>query len=106
MEKKDLLDGWLNGELTPEEFEVFKTIPEYSSYLKIDAFVKDINLPVYDNDEALQEVKSRTSTMHSVKEPKVFSLSKFAKIAAVLTVLLASYYFISNYSSGSLHSVC
>ncbi len=96
MKKKDLLDNWLNGELTPEEFEVFRTIPEFSSYLKINTFVKGINLPVHDTKTALQELKEGRDNSEKIKNPKIISLSAIAKIAALLTIMLASYYFISN----------
>ena len=98
MEKKDLLNKWLNDELTPEEFEVFRTVPEFSSYLKIDAFAKDLELPVHDIEAGLKDLTSRKGIPLVKKETKVISLSSMLRIAAILIVLLASYYFISNYT--------
>jgi len=98
MKKKDLLNKWLNGELTPEEFEVFRTIPEFSSYLKIDAFVKDIDLPKVDVEAGLAELQQTRIRSLDTEKPKLFTLSNVMRIAAILTLLLASYYFIANYS--------
>lgn len=98
MKKKDLLNKWLNGELTPEEFEVFRTIPEFSSYLKIDAFVKDIDLPQVDIKAGLAELQQTRRQSLDNEKPKLFTFSNVMRIAAILTLLLASYYFIANYS--------
>ncbi|MCW5521027.1 FecR domain-containing protein [Aureitalea sp. L0-47] len=97
MEKKDLLDKWLNGELTPEEFEVFRTIPEFSSYLRIQDFIEKVELPQHDVDQGLIDLNERKAK----KEPKVISMASLIKIAAVLTLLLASYLFVSNYEIGT-----
>ncbi|AVI50036.1 anti-sigma factor [Pukyongia salina] len=98
MKKKDLLNKWLNGELTPEEFEVFRTIPEFSSYLKIDAFVKDIDLPKVDVEAGLAELQQTRIRSLDKEKPKLFTLSNVMRVAAILILLLASYYFIANYS--------
>ncbi|NNJ81245.1 MAG: FecR domain-containing protein [Flavobacteriaceae bacterium] len=98
MEKKDLLNKWLNDELTPEEFEVFRTIPEFSSYQKIDAFVKEIELPVHNVEAGLEDLKLRNQIPSVKKDSKVISLSSVLKVAAILVLLLTSYYFISNYT--------
>ncbi len=97
MEKKDLLDKWLNDGLTPEEFEFFRMIPEFSSYLKIDTFVKDIDLPAHDIEAGLRDLKTRKA-IPETKNQKVISLNRVLRIAAILILLLASYFFISNYT--------
>lgn len=96
MKKKDLLDKWLNDELTPEEFEVIRTIPEYSSYLKIDTFVKSIELPEIKVEAGLASVKKHLSEQTVSPKPKVISIGILSKIAALLILMIASYYFISN----------
>jgi ferric-dicitrate binding protein FerR (iron transport regulator) len=98
MEKKDLLDKWLNDELTPEEFEVFRTIPEFSSYLKIDAFVQDFELPEHNIEAGLTDLTSMKGIPSDKKVVNVIPLSSILKIAAALALLFASYYFISNYT--------
>ena len=101
MEKKDLLDKWLNGELTPEEFEVFRTIPEFSSYLKIQDFLEHVELPKHDVEEGLIYLKEHKATTLKTKESKVVDLSSIIKIAAVITLLLTSFLFVSNYTVGT-----
>jgi ferric-dicitrate binding protein FerR (iron transport regulator) len=97
MEKKDLLDKWLNDELTPEEFEVFRTFPEFSSYQKIDTFVKDIHLPAHDVEAGLTDLKTR-KTIAAGRDSKLIPLHIILRIAAILVLLLVSYMFISNYT--------
>jgi ferric-dicitrate binding protein FerR (iron transport regulator) len=101
MKKKDLLDKWLNGEVTPAEFEVLTTMPEFSSYQRIDGFVKRMELPDIDIDSALHKVKAALPIKK--KAPKVISLSTIIKIAAVLVVIAASYIFVSSLST-SIHT--
>ena len=92
--KKDLIDKWLNNEATPADFEDLRTMPEFTSYLKIDKFVKRIEMPDFDVEAGLSELKVKLNTP---KEPvKVLQLSNLLKIAAVLLVLLASFVFINS----------
>ena len=96
MKKKDLLDKWLNDELTPEEFEVFRTLPEFSSYQNIDSFVKSIDLPRTDRERAFEELRLKLKDAHKARKPKVRTLSFIYKVAAILVLAVASYFFISN----------
>lgn len=95
MKKKDLLDKWLNDELTPEEFEVIRTIPEFSSYQKIDDFAKRIELPHGDPDRDLPELKQKINSKK--RKSGIISLNVVYRIAAILILILTSFYFISNY---------
>ena len=99
MKEKDLLDKWLNDELTPEEFEVIRTIPEFSSYQKIDDHIKHIDLPRKMDEATLNALKVRLSDKTLTYKPRVISISVLSKIAALLILILASYYFISNSST-------
>lgn len=101
MKKKDLLDKWLNGELTPEEFEVFSTIPEFSSFIKIDSFVREVELPRHDVESGLEDLAVRKSHLTTRQKPKLIKLATVLKIAAVLTLLAATYLFVSNYEIGT-----
>jgi transmembrane sensor len=102
MEKKDLLDKWLNGELTPEEFEVFRTIPEFSSYLKIDAFAQEIDLPNIDVEAGLREIQQRKVEVSSENKAKVIRWPSVLNIAAVLMLLLASSWYVTMYKQGTV----
>ena len=101
MKKKDLLDKWLNGELTPEEFEVFRTIPEFSSYLKIQDYLGHVDLPQHDVEKGLTDLNERKANTAVTKESKVINLSTLIKYAAVITILLVSFLFVSNYTVGT-----
>jgi ferric-dicitrate binding protein FerR (iron transport regulator) len=96
MKKEDLVDKWLNDELTPEEFEVIRTLPEFSSYQKIDDFVKRISLPENDVESGLKGLKSNLEHVPVAQKSKVIALNVWSKVAALLVLIFASYYFISN----------
>lgn len=98
MKKKDLVDKWLNDELTPEEFEVLRTLPEFSSYQKIDAFVHQLDNPEPLTEEGLIELKSKLSASSS-SQSRFFSAGKLLRIAAAVALVLASYYFLSSNGS-------
>jgi transmembrane sensor len=96
MKKEDLLEKWLNDEITSAELEVLRTMPEFSSYLKIDAFTKRIELPVHDTEAGLQAVKKQLGAQKVKNSPKVITMSTLIKIAAVLVLLLVSYVYINS----------
>jgi len=94
MMKKRLIDKWLNNEATPADFEDLRTMPEFSSYLKIDEYVKKLDLPALDLDEGLSAVKRN---INQVKKPiRILQLHNLLKIAAVLVLLIASYFYINS----------
>lgn len=97
MMKKDLIEKWLNNEATPADFEDLRTLPEFSSYLKIDEFVKKIEVPNFESDAGLNDLKQKLD--RKTKPVKVFKLQNIIKIAAVLAILLASYVYISSLST-------
>ncbi|QNJ98071.1 FecR family protein [Constantimarinum furrinae] len=96
MKKEDLLEKWLNGEITSAELEVLRTMPEFSSYHKIDEYVKRMQLPVHHTREELSILKQKLSPKKVERSAKVISLSTVIKIAAVLVLLLASYVYIDS----------
>jgi ferric-dicitrate binding protein FerR (iron transport regulator) len=87
---QELLDKWLNGEISPSEMEVLKMDPNFTEYLKIDAFVKQIEMPSHDTTESLATLKKRVA---QPKEPKVFKLTSLLKYAAVAAIVLMVGYF-------------
>ena len=91
---KALLDKWLNGNISREELQELKTSPEFMTYLKIDAFTKDIEIPSHPTEEALREIKQKISGKK--KSVKVRTLPVLLKVAAVLVLLLISYFFINS----------
>ena len=91
---QELLDKWLNGEISPSEMEVLKMDPNFAEYLKIDALVKQIEMPSHDTSEDLAELKKRIA---QPKKPKVIKLTSFLKFAAAAAIILmVGYFFIAS----------
>lgn len=90
---QELLDKWLNGEISPSELEVLKRDPNFTEYLKIDAFVKQIQMPSHDASESLAALKKRVS---QPKEPKLIQLNSFLKYAAAAVLVFTVGYFYLN----------
>ncbi|MGJ8666769.1 MAG: FecR family protein [Patiriisocius sp.] len=97
MENSDILEKWLNGDLSPKELEAFNANPDFAIYRKIDREVQKIELPSHDVATGFNDLLKRKGT--AKKEVKVFRLSNMLKIAAILTLLIMSYIFVSNIPS-------
>jgi transmembrane sensor len=90
-----LLDKWLEGTHTAEDLAILETYPEFSSYQKIDAYAKKIEIPAFNAEAGLQDVIEKLATKPQSK-PKVRKLPMLLKVAAVLVVIAASYVFINS----------
>jgi ferric-dicitrate binding protein FerR (iron transport regulator) len=88
------LHTWLNDEATPADLEELQHMPEFSSYQKIDRYVKQMVLPEHPVETGLLDVKQQ---LRSRKKPvRVISLATMLKIAAVLVLIAASYVYLST----------
>ena len=85
-----LLDKWLNGSLSPSEMEVLKRDPVFMEYLKIDGFMKQLDVPSQEPSEGLQALKT---ALQSKEKNKLFRLQPWMKIAAAAIVILTVGYF-------------
>jgi len=85
-----LLDKWLNGELSASEMEAMRADPVFAEYLKMDSFVKRLELPSQDISEGLKDLKAKRNAS---SQPKVFKLSPIIKFAAAAAVILMMGYF-------------
>jgi len=95
MKQNYFLAKWLNKEITEEELLKHISDDELRSYKKIVAATNLLETPKYNAEEALLKLKS------APKKSKVRKLnfsSQFYKVAAILALILTSYYFISNKS--------
>ena len=81
----ELLDKWLNGGISLSEMEVLKKDPAFTDYLKIDTFVKHLEMPSQDVSEGLIALKEERSLS---QKPKVIKLSSFIKVAAAAAIIL------------------
>jgi len=90
-----LLDKWLNGTHTAEDLTILETFPEFAAYQKIDSYAKQIEIPSFNTEAGLQDVKEKLATK-TKKTSKVRTLPLLLKVAAVLAILAASYVFINS----------
>jgi len=88
-----LLDKWLNGTHTADDLKQLETFPEFAAYRKIDAYTKRIELPEFQTEVALQDLKNKRTKYN---KSNVRVLPTLLKIAAVLILLIASYVYISS----------
>ena len=82
--KEKLIIKWLNDELTPEEFEAFKQLDEYSSYAKLSDKAKYFKAPEFDENASLNQIKKQINT--KTKKSKSLTFRYVATIAAVFVV--------------------
>ena len=85
-----LLNKWLNGTLSPSEMEAMKENPVFMEYLKIDSFVKNIDVPAQDASEGLKQLKEK---LNSKQKTKVIKLGVWLKVAAAAVIILSVGYF-------------
>ncbi len=82
---RELLDKWLNGTISPSELDELKQDAAFQEYLKIDSFMKRLDLPDTSVSEGLDNLKKRIS---EPSKGKVIRLSPLLKIAAAAAVIL------------------
>lgn len=97
MDKEQLIEKWLNGECSAQEIATLKIFPEFALYQKIDAKVKQINTPNHNITDGLKELKNQEN-FRKKEETKVrfLSFQTFAKIAAILVIIIASGIFLTT----------
>lgn len=94
MEKNYFLAKWLNQEITEEELLKHISDEEFQSYKKIIAATEALKAPEFNTEEALKKallVRNKTS-----KVKKLHFIKYWYSAAAMLAILVSSYYFISN----------
>ena len=85
-----LLDKWLNGKLSPSEMEALKADPVFMEYLKIDSFMKRLDVPSQESSEGLKALKT---ALESKKKKTIFRLQPWMKVAAAAIIIFAVSYF-------------
>ena len=93
MEKNYFLAKWLNGEITEETLKEHVSEEEIRTYKKIISATNQIEAPSYNAQETLEKIK-KSHSKTTVK--KLIYTNYFYRVAAVIAVLFASYYFIST----------
>jgi transmembrane sensor len=93
MKDNYFLAKWLNGEITEDELLKHVSEEELRTYKKIVSTTKNLKTPNFNTEENLEKIKA-TKVKSKVKK---LSLFKYPfRIAAMLAVLISSYYFITN----------
>ncbi|WP_220092312.1 FecR family protein [Aequorivita sp. CIP111184] len=97
MEKNYLLHKWLNNEATPEEFELLKADPEYTSYVQIAAASSNFEVPEMNSEANFEAISKQLKPVHQLNKPNIFSV--VWKVAAVFAFLLAGYYYTTTFDT-------
>ncbi len=101
-QKDDIfLSRWMNGELTEQELDEFKSHPEYHYYEKIMRGTDALQVKEYDTDSKLASIKSKRNTVQH-KPKKVVNLWPYIGVAASIAIILGIFLFNkdTSYSSG------
>jgi hypothetical protein len=93
MENEKEILKWFNDELSSQEIEDLKQSEDLQTLEKIAHYASQLQTPTIDAQAALEAFKVRN---HSKTKTKIRTLNfkAFYKVAAVLTVLLTSSYFL------------
>ena len=92
--KEELIKKWLNDELTPEEFEAFKQLDEYSSYAKISEKAKYFKATQFDEKASLEHIESKISS-----DTKSSKHTSFRYALALVAVLVISFLVFKNFNT-------
>jgi ferric-dicitrate binding protein FerR (iron transport regulator) len=92
MKEEELIKKWLDGKLTPEELEEFKSMDSYSSYAKISDYAKRFKAPNFNESESLEALNQKIET----KSSKTNTLKWIASIAAVFVVVFTVFNFFNT----------
>lgn len=98
MDKEQLLNKWLSGEITPEELKTLKKTEDLSTYEKIIEKTSLLTSPEYNTNEQYKSLKKKL--FHdSSKNGKIIKFKPWKIIsaaAATIAVILATTFFINN----------
>jgi len=93
MKDSNFLAIWLNNEITEEELKQHVSEEEIRAYKKIISATNQFEKPSFNLDETLAKIK-KAKRKKGVR--KLNFTNYFVRVAAVLAVIISSYYFISN----------
>ena len=94
MEKNYFLAKWLNHEITEEELLKHISVDEFESYKKIVSATEALKTPDFNTEEALKKAIVLRNNNSKVK--KLPFIKSWYSAAAMVAILVSSYYFISN----------
>lgn len=90
----ELLHKWVNGSLTTEELEVFKTRPEYDSLVLLYQKTEHLSIPALEEETMLAEIlKQKKEKIVDIDTGKRRFLSTWMKYAIAASVLILATWF-------------
>ncbi len=93
MKQNYFLAKWLNGEIDESTLRNHVSEEEIRSYKKIVAATKHLETPDFNAEETLEKIK----TAHHTSKVKKLSFLKYTyRVAAMLAIVVSTFYFISN----------
>ncbi|SDL64217.1 FecR family protein [Salinimicrobium catena] len=91
MDKESLLIKWLDGELSDSELALFKQLPEYQSYKKLNENAAYFKSPIINKEKQYAILKSRLEKEKRLASNENASFKILMRIAAIFVVGLGLY---------------
>jgi ferric-dicitrate binding protein FerR (iron transport regulator) len=96
MKQDELLNKWLNNEISEAELEELKSSPDYASYIKIADAASRLSPPQFNEKEVFSSIISETSFQkqenHDRSVRPLRSMKAFLKIAAVFAIFFTGFH--------------
>lgn len=101
MKNDELLHKWINGEISKEELDIFKSRPEFAALTALYKSTEGLSAPAFDDKRMLSTILEKNKKMDNSKtEGKRVFLTSWVKYAAAASVLLFALWFLaSEYNS-------
>lgn len=100
MKQNELLNKWLNNEISEAELEELKSSPDYTSYIKIADAASRLSPPKFNKKEVFSSIASKTSSQkqenHDRSVRPLRSMKAFFKIAAVFAIFFTGFHLINT----------
>ncbi len=97
MKKEELIKKWLDNELSPVEYEQFKQLEEYNSYIKLSEKAHLFKAPSFNSPEGYEKLRSTIDTKRMSRKMFV-RLKPVMNIAAVFIIgfVIYSLFFVNH----------
>ncbi len=94
MKREDLIQKWLDHNLTSDELKAFKQLEDYDDLVKLSNGMQHFKAPEYNTSEALSNVMQNINTSKQPPQKKWLSIAM--SIAAVFVISFGIYFFTIN----------
>ena len=95
MKNDELLHKWINGEISKEELDIFKSRPEFAALTALYKSTEGLSAPAFDDKRMLSTILEKNKKMDNSKtEGKRVFLTSWVKYAAAASVLLFALWFL------------